>query len=434
MKYTGKDILSLGFESGKHIGEMIALANNLGRCEKEDLEHLLPKKKEVMRLANEKDFNFNITATTEYELSNMNASIDSMKTLSKTPVVEELTIMPDACPAGQSGTITVGGVVASKHLHPAMHSADVCCSLMFSEFDNTTPKDVLDIVHDNTHFGAGGRGDFFVPDWLKNEILSNPFTMDLLELANSDLGTQGDGNHFSFVGTLESTGNTCLVTHHGSRRFGARVFKKGQKLAEKYTKEICPDCLKQNAWIPNDAKEFNDYWDALQIVRKWTKLNHQTIHGFIDKKLEINNFWNEHNFVFKRNGLYYHAKGATPAYKGWAEDATDNVIIPLNMAEPVLICHGLDNKNGLGFCPHGAGRNMSRTQHSKLNNHSFSKETEGLDIRSYSGEIDTSELPSAYKNADQVISDIDKFKLAKIVDKVLPYGSIMAGKFKYNHN
>ena len=34
-------------------------------------------------------------------------------------------------------------------------------------------------------------------------------------------GTQGDGNHFFFVGRIASTGETALVTHHGSRKPGA---------------------------------------------------------------------------------------------------------------------------------------------------------------------------------------------------------------------
>jgi tRNA-splicing ligase RtcB (3'-phosphate/5'-hydroxy nucleic acid ligase) len=35
-------------------------------------------------------------------------------------------------------------------------------------------------------------------------------------------------------------------------------------------------------------------------------------------------FWNEHNFVFRKSdGLFYHGKGATPAFDNWANDATD---------------------------------------------------------------------------------------------------------------
>ena len=62
------------------------------------------------------------------------------------------------------------------------------------------------------------------------------YTKDYIEKAAKHLGTQGDGNHFLFIGISEKTGNTHIVTHHGSRGFGAAVYKKGMDTAEKYRK------------------------------------------------------------------------------------------------------------------------------------------------------------------------------------------------------
>ena len=115
---------------------------------------------------------------------------------------------------------------------------------------------------------------------------------------------------------------------------------------------------------------------------------------------------------------------------------TDGVqIVPLNMAEPVLFIKGERNTTNRGFAPHGAGRNMSRTKHKKLmadrtNDEIFNTETRGLDARFYSGNIDISELPSAYKNADSVVKDMQVYDLADVVDRVMPYGSIMAGDWQ----
>src|SRR5690606_29490219 len=111
-------------------------------------------------------------------------------------------------------------------------------------------------------------------------------------------------------------------------------------------------------------------------------------------------FWNEHNFVFRDGDLFYHAKGATPLDEKFVPDASDNRrIIPLNMAQPVLIVEGSSRLNNLGFAPHGAGRNISRSAH--LRRHLgrnpldvFTEETVGLDIRFFSGKMDLSELPS----------------------------------------
>lgn len=43
------------------------------------------------------------------------------------------------------------------------------------------------------------------------------------------------------------------------------------------------------------------------------------------------------------------------------------------------------------------------------------------------GKPDPSEFPQAYKRAESVISQIKKYGLADIVDRVVPYGTIMAG-------
>jgi tRNA-splicing ligase RtcB (3'-phosphate/5'-hydroxy nucleic acid ligase) len=178
----------------------------------------------------------------------------------------------------------------------------------------------------------------------------------------------------------------------------------------------------------------------LQIIRSWTKLNHECLHDATLEKLGIekeNRFWNEHNFVFKEGDLFYHAKGATPLDTKFMPDITGPRLIPLNMSESVLIVEGATTETNLGFAPHGAGRNMSRTQHRKSKAEKtirevFEEETQGLDIRFFSEEIDITELPSAYKNAASVRNQMDEFGLGKVIDEVLPYGCIMAGNWELN--
>ncbi|MEJ7667100.1 MAG: RtcB family protein [Hymenobacter sp.] len=97
-------------------------------------------------------------------------------------------------------------------------------------------------------------------------------------MAQEHLGTQGNGNHFLYVGTQASTGDTVLVTHHGSRGVGALLYKTGMHLAEQFRKELSPETAPANAWIPTDTPEGAQYWAALQTVRRWTKLNHEVLH------------------------------------------------------------------------------------------------------------------------------------------------------------
>ncbi len=445
---TGKELIAMGFKSGKWIPEALAHINTnqlQGDALLNYLEQFRPGP--IMGLHSETiPYSVNIKAENELEEGNVNSVLESMDILMRTPTLVDGAVMPDACPAGPKGTIPVGGVVAAKNaIHPGMHSADICCSVMLTDFGSADPKDVLNAAHASTHFGPGGRdrnAQYRFPTELLEVFESNYFLRDnqMIQIARTHLGTQGDGNHFLFVGISKETGNTMLITHHGSRGPGARLYTKGMKIAERFRQELSPETLKQNAWIPFDTEEGENYWHALQIIRAWTKKNHEVIHDATLDALGVkieNRFWNEHNFVFQDDDIFYHAKGATPLDAKFMPDITGPRLIPLNMAEPVLIVDGNTTATNLGFAPHGAGRNMSRTQHKKnkaefTNEEVFFEETKGLDVRFFSNEIDVSELPSAYKNAATVREQMDEFGLGTIQDEVMPYGCIMAGDWEVN--
>ncbi len=444
---NGHDLINFGYRQGKWMKDALVHINE-NQLEGAALHQYLEQFRlppEIKLHKQSVDFSINIKAENELEEENVNSVISTMKTLMKTPTLVGGAVMPDACPTGSNGTIPVGGVAVAKNaIHPGMHSADICCSVLLTDFGNISPQKVLNAAHKVTHFGPGGRdrkSQFRFPMDLLKDIENNVFLKNekSISLARAHLGTQGDGNHFLFVGTSRKTGHTMMVTHHGSRGFGAHLYKQGMKTAEKFRKIVSPETLKQNAWIPFDTEEGQNYWEALQIVRKWTKKNHEVIHDATLARLGIekeNRFWNEHNFVFKDGDLFYHAKGATPLDTKFLPDITGPRLIPLNMAEPVLIVEGETTVTNLGFAPHGAGRNMSRSQHRKSKTGTiqeiFEEETQGLDVRFFSEEIDITELPSAYKNAETVRNQMEEFGLGKVIDEVLPYGSIMAGDWKKN--
>ena len=447
MKITGKDLIEMGFKPGKWFPEAMEYVNSNQLTNLQIVEYLEQYRSapEIPLLEESANFSINIKAENELEETNVNAVVNSMEVLMKTPTLVNGAVMPDACPTGPAGTIPVGGVAVAKNaIHPGMHSADICCSVMLTDFGKANPKDVLDAAHSITHFGFGGRSreeQFRFPSDLLEEIENNRFlnNQKSVAAARSHLGTQGDGNHFLFVGKSKKTGNTMLVTHHGSRGFGAGLYKEGMKVAERFRKELSPQTLKQNAWIPFETEEGKAYWEALQIIRKWTKKNHEVLHDAALEKLGIekeNRFWNEHNFVFKDGDLFYHAKGATPLDPKFMPDITGPRLIPLNMSEPVLIVEGKTTTANLGFAPHGAGRNVSRTQHRKSKagtfEEIFEEETKGLDVRFFSNEIDITELPSAYKNAETVRNQMEEFGLGEVIDEVIPYGCIMAGDWQKN--
>jgi tRNA-splicing ligase RtcB (3'-phosphate/5'-hydroxy nucleic acid ligase) len=449
---TGKTLIDWGYKAGPWFGSALAAANAAqaeGKSEPEIralIDALAPPVVAPMKLRALGDLahRLNIRAEDPDEAANVAAVERHMVELMRVPTVVAGAVMPDACPAGSApGAIPVGGVIAAKEaIHPGMHSADICCSLAVTMFPaNTDPKAILDAGMRLSHFGGGGRprGAQVRPsEDVMAPFAANPFLKELGSAAIEHFATQGDGNHFFSVGRL-ATGEVALVTHHGSRKPGAVLYKAGMAVAERFRREISPETPAHNAWIPAETPEGRNYWDALQAIRAWTKANHFAIHDSVADALGLriaDRFWNEHNFVFRKSdGLYYHAKGATPAWRGFAADDSGLALIPLNMAEPILIVRGRDAENGLGFAPHGAGRNFSRTaflrRHAGLTEAELvARETKGIDARFFCGIPDVSELPGAYKSAATVRRQIADYGLAEVVATIEPIGCIMAGDWQ----
>jgi tRNA-splicing ligase RtcB len=470
MAITGDTFIGWGFKPGSWFPEALAHAARLeasGRYQEWEIREFIrdnhePKIVDMPTRTNSIPFGVFLDRVGDTEeMTNLDAVTRHMDALMRTPTLVAGAVMPDACPSGSAlGTIPVGGVVAAKDaIHPGFHSADVCCSMAITVFKRDMAiGDVLDIAQKVTHFGPGGRTTKaplpHSADLLKlvRRFDDNLFLKGLEAKALDHFTTQGDGNHFFYVGHLKSTGQLAIVTHHGSRGLGGELYKRGMAAAKRHTAIVSPRTPDHNAWLDTERQEGRDYWLALQMVREWTKLNHYQIHDGMQMLMGnavVGRFWNEHNFVFRKtDGLYYHAKGATPNFPGFSDDDTGRTLIPMNMAEPILIAEHANFGGSLGFAPHGAGRNLSRTAHfAKLGAEFgadsrglsprdqqvvFDRETAGIDARFYTGKVDLSELPSAYKNAKTVLSQIERHGLATIVDKVLPGGSLMAGESSFD--
>jgi RNA-splicing ligase RtcB len=435
----GTTLIAWGFKPGRWFKAALETANAMRAGGADDdsifsaLEALQPI--ETLMRTNGIPFAMLIDADNEQERTNIAAVAQHMDALMRVPTIVAGAVMPDACPSGTApGTIPVGAVVACDDaIHPGFHSSDICCSVAITVFvRKDDPKRVLDAVQGVTHFGPGGRSKILVPP---GDVMAgfdgNPFLKGLERFAIGHFASQGDGNHFAFVGHLKSTGQVALVTHHGSRGLGAQVYKRGMAAARKHAAIHAPKIPEHNAWIKASSDDGRSYWEALQIVRRWTKANHIAIHNLAAARLGnaiADRFWNEHNFVFRKaDGLFYHGKGATPNWAGFAGDDEGRTIVPLNMAEPVLILRHADNASALGFAPHGAGRNLGRKAFLRANRPELPV---GIDARFYCGKPDPSELPEAYKNAASVRSQIRKYGLGEVIDEVIPYGSIMAGDWE----
>ncbi len=399
------------------------------------------------------------------EKRNIVVTRSQMQQLLCTPVITRGAILPDACPAGKvPAVIPVGGAIAVENaIIPSAHSADICCSMMATFYDaSSSVAGELDALMVSTRFGAGHRplDDLVHDPVLDEDVWENRFLNGLRDHARTQLADQGDGNHFAFLGEMEVTTEfltqlrvaryaeladslasgpqhlRVLVTHHGSRGLGAHVFKRGQIAAEKHVARVADRIPDAAAWLAFDSDVGRDYWDALQYVSRWTRANHRAIHKrFLERigAASIAEVGNEHNFVWKRGDTFYHGKGATPAWKD-AQGRPLLGLIPLNMAEPILLVLGSDNADFLSFAPHGAGRNLSRTALRRQypdpeeRRRWIAHSTRDIDVRWYSGKPDVSETPLAYKNAAVVKAQIAAFGLAEVIAEIRPLGCIMAGE------
>jgi len=439
MKYDGNDLLNMGIRPGPFMTEAIVIANSMK--DKKDMPYqeikkALLKRQEplIERRKTPVTYTDFLKTNNDLEKENKEGVEKAMNEVMYSPVVIGGAIMPDACPAGAA---PVGSVIAVEGaLVPSYHSADVCCSVALTECHSGDDLEIINLIEDMSHWGATPQEPDKKVIELEPEFFEgwedNKFLQGLQPMAQRAFGTMGDGNHFISVGTRRSNKKTCIVSHYGSRGFGAEVYKRGINAAFKETKKIAPGFSKEHAWLYSDSNIGIQYWDALCVVREWVKRNHFDFHKVILDKISAeitDQFWNPHNFVFKKDNIFIHAKGATPNYKGHSHDDSGLTLVPLNMEQPILILGHEDNKDAYGFAPHGAGRNQSRTRWMKDNPE---PRIPSVDYRFWSGRPDPSELPDAYKNSGKIVEEINDNNLGRIEDYVDPYGCVMAGDTEYN--
>ena len=221
---TGADLIGWGHRPGPTFPDLLARANaareqgfGLIRIRQMLESDLPPPAPEALALhaPGEVPLHVSIRAEDADEQKNLVDVLATMAEVLKTPTVEAGAVMPDACPAGPLGTIPVGGVVAARNaIHPGMHSADICCSVMITDLGMVDPKAALDAAQAITHFGPGGREQghrFTVSLDLLDQFRANPFLNGtrVLRSAQAHMGTQGDGNHFLFIGRSRATGRVA---------------------------------------------------------------------------------------------------------------------------------------------------------------------------------------------------------------------------------
>jgi tRNA-splicing ligase RtcB len=375
-------------------------------------------------------------------------AIVQMDTAMRLPVSVAGALMPDAH-VGYG--LPIGGVLATRDnvIIPYAVGVDIACRMCMSVFPVAESqfrkgKDRFkQALVDNTIFGVGGEtkehidtGMFDKKDWTETGVIR-----DLKDLAYRQHGTSGGGNHFVEWGILNVTHHEelvgipageylALLTHSGSRGFGAQIAETYSKIARE--KNILPDSARHLAWLDLDSEEGMEYWIAMNLAGEYASDNHHVIHRKISMALKlepVKMIENHHNFAWKETlgdgtSVVVHRKGATPAGK-------ENIgIIPGSMTQPGYVVRGKENHTSLNSASHGAGRLLSRNKALKTISRSdlkFLTEKAGVDL--IGGDVD--EAPPVYKNIEQVLSY--QKSLVEVLAKFEPRIVRMAERERWQH-
>lgn len=344
------------------------------------------------------------------------AAISQMEDAVSLPVSVKGALMPDA---HMGYGLPIGGVLAVKDaVIPYAVGVDIACRmkltvlpLPFSDYE--LHKQIFrQALETQTKFGVGEKFDrprqhrVMDEDWNFCSIVAS-----LKDIAHSQLGTSGSGNHFAEFGRLsiarDDIGLTAgdyiaFLTHSGSRGAGAQIADHYSNLAKRLHPELGKP-LNNLAWLDMKKGDGIEYFKAMELMGRYASASHEIIHNailnFIGETALIT-IENHHNFAWKEKiGLQeviVHRKGATPAGVG------DLGIIPGSMADPGFIVRGLGNEAALKSAAHGAGRKMSRNAAMKQYNF---KDLQCIlqkkQIILISAGLD--EIPMAYKNIEDVM-------------------------------
>ena len=350
-------------------------------------------------------------------------ALAQMDTAMRLPIARAGALMPDAH-VGYG--LPIGGVLATQGaVIPYGVGVDIGCSMRLSVFavppSSLDSRGAVSLLQKHTRFGAGVGWE--KRDRLAHEVLDDPawdaqrLLRHLHDKAVSQLGTSGSGNHFAEFGTftLEHGGLNleagqskeeqylALLTHSGSRGFGAQVAGHFTRLAEGLRPALDP-AAKKLAWLDLDSQEGRDYWQAMTLAGQYALANHEQIHGRVSRALGETpalSVWNSHNLAWKQmvdgQELIVHRKGATPAAAGQLG------LIPGSMADPAYLVRGRGVPESLESASHGAGRRMGRKAAAKaIARTDWKAYLTERGVTLLGGGID--EAPQAYKRVQEVIA------------------------------
>ncbi len=348
-------------------------------------------------------------------------------------VFKHVAVMPDAH-LGKGAC--VGTVVATEGaIIPSCVGVDIGCGMIAvrTKFTSSQLPDSLEKIRQGIErqipLGAGGinrrpssEAIRFMSESLASTTAgpSDYLSQDerLKDKALHQFGTLGSGNHFIEI-CIDEKSQVWVLLHSGSRGVGnilaTKHIERAKSLMKTYATSVPDPDL---AFLVQESPDFARYVKDLLWAQAYAMQNREEMMNRVLSELSLH-FYNEpgheremecervnchHNFTqmekhFGRD-VWLTRKGAIQAGVGQLG------IIPGSMGTKSYIIRGKGNPLSYHSCSHGAGRRFSRHEaRRRLSMMDFDREMKGVECRRSPALID--ELPSAYKDIDQVMRDQD---------------------------
>ncbi|MBQ49185.1 MAG: RNA-splicing ligase RtcB [Zetaproteobacteria bacterium] len=371
------------------------------------------------------------------------ASMNQLRQLGALPFVyKHIAVMPDVH-AGKGSTI--GSVIPTKGaITPATVGVDLGCGMSAYKIPGLTPDDlegktakIRKMIEKRVPVGQASHRDEdgvgFLAEAELNQLLQGK--ADVLARARSlgncdrilrgankagpQLGTLGGGNHFIEV-CVSKKFEVWLMLHTGSRGLGNLIAQHHIAVAKNLMKRAFIDLPDPDlAYLWEGSGEFEHYIADMQWAQNFAFFNRRSmgravLAGIIDlfdlrqaggRPLSVDAIEYvdcHHNYVAREHhfgeNVWVTRKGAVRA------GIKDVGIIPGSMGAKSFIVQGRGNADAFCSCSHGAGRKMSRTAAKKMfTAQDLAAQTKGIECRKDDGVVD--EIPSAYKNIDEVMAN-----------------------------
>jgi tRNA-splicing ligase RtcB len=353
------------------------------------------------------------------------------------PIVEgHVALMPDAH-VGIGAT--VGSVIPTKGaVIPSAVGVDIGCGMIAAELDVTegqlpdTLEPLLGRIERVIPAGVGKGHDTVARNadqWLAANKPATELSADRAAKAAKQFGTLGSGNHFLEL-CVDERARVWVVLHSGSRGMGNQLAQAHIAKARNLAKEALlkledPDL----AYFVQGTPEFDAYIADMLWAQDYARANRdqmmdnamREVFAFVGFGRETQRINCHHNFtqpeIHDGKELWVTRKGAIKA------DVGDLGVIPGSMGTRSYIVAGKGNPASWMSCSHGAGRRHSRTQAKKLfSTADLAAQMAGKVWLSGRADALVDEIPSAYKDIDQVMADqADLVEVLHTLHQVLNY-------------